>query len=152
MQSQRPTSAIVIETFRDDKSSLTRGISCVQLTNGHGEPHEKICSCHLCLILHRARRRLQKTSRSLHFGQQSQEDRSFWMGLRHIWRPFRSFEVIQAPCRHFSGCQSRSSGHSRWSKIKHDKGKIDATKSRVRTHLSHDIIMASRREIALGQQ
>jgi hypothetical protein len=37
------------------------------------------------------------------------------------------------------------SGHNRWSKIKHDKGKEDAIKSRARTILSEELIMASKR-------
>ncbi|ETI23681.1 hypothetical protein G647_05484 [Cladophialophora carrionii CBS 160.54] len=66
------------------------------------------------------------------------------MGARHIWRLNRYFRSVQAPCRHWSSCQDRPSGHSKWAKIKHDKGKNDIAKSKARTHLSADIIMASR--------
>ncbi|KIW76145.1 hypothetical protein Z517_10890 [Fonsecaea pedrosoi CBS 271.37] len=66
------------------------------------------------------------------------------MGVRQLWRPCLSLESFQAPCRHWSSCQLRLSGHSKWAKIKHDKGKADVAKSRVRTHLSADIIMASK--------
>ncbi|KIW97405.1 uncharacterized protein Z519_02797 [Cladophialophora bantiana CBS 173.52] len=69
---------------------------------------------------------------------------SFCMGARQLWRSRLSFESFRTPCRHWSSCQSRPSGHSKWAKIKHDKGKADAAKSRVRTHLSADIIMASK--------
>ena len=73
------------------------------------------------------------------------------MGARHIWRHLRSFERFQAPCRHWSSFQYRLSGHSKWAKIKHDKGKNDMAKSRARTQLSSDIIMASRREDSLSR-
>lgn len=49
-------------------------------------------------------------------------------------------------------CQSRSfatttsifSGHSRWSKIKHDKGKADAAKNRQRSQFAQEIASASK--------
>lgn len=47
--------------------------------------------------------------------------------------------------RHFSTTPIASSGHNRWSKIKHDKAKTDARTSKLRTQLSSDIIIASRR-------
>ncbi|KAF7502104.1 hypothetical protein GJ744_007209 [Endocarpon pusillum] len=37
-----------------------------------------------------------------------------------------------------------SSGHNRWSKIKHDKGKNDAAKSKARSLLARDVILASK--------
>ncbi|KIW51790.1 hypothetical protein PV05_10475 [Exophiala xenobiotica] len=46
--------------------------------------------------------------------------------------------------RHFSTTPIASSGHNRWSKIKHDKAKTDARTSKLRTQLSSDIIIASR--------
>ena len=38
------------------------------------------------------------------------------------------------------------SGHSRWSKIKHDKGKEDAVKSKQRAILVHELKNASKRK------
>ncbi|MCJ1312017.1 hypothetical protein MMC25_005691 [Agyrium rufum] len=44
----------------------------------------------------------------------------------------------------FSTSTKTLSGHSRWSKIKHDKGKEDASKTRVRTTLAKELMTASR--------
>ena len=41
------------------------------------------------------------------------------------------------------------SGHNRWSKIKHDKGKEDAAKAKVRTALSKEIAVASKGMVTL---
>lgn len=46
--------------------------------------------------------------------------------------------------RKFSTSTATPSGHSRWSTIKHDKGKNDALKNKQRTLLSHAIANASR--------
>ncbi len=70
---------------------------------------------------------------------------SFCMGAHHIWRLRLSVESCRAPCRHWSSSSLLPSGHSRWSKIKHDKGKVDRAKSKARSQLSADIIMASKR-------
>ncbi|KAK5941865.1 hypothetical protein PMZ80_005816 [Knufia obscura] len=49
-----------------------------------------------------------------------------------------------APCRSFSSATCLWSGHNRWSKIKHDKGKNDAAKSKERTTLTLNVIRLSR--------
>jgi transcriptional/translational regulatory protein YebC/TACO1 len=48
------------------------------------------------------------------------------------------------PTRSLSCSAITRSGHNRWSKIKHDKGKEDAIKSKARGFLSEDVTMASR--------
>lgn len=65
--------------------------------------------------------------------------------------PSRGLQGVLWPlvCR---GCQKRtftmvpslSSGHNRWSKIKHDKAKADSSKSRGRSRFSQEIASASR--------
>lgn len=47
-------------------------------------------------------------------------------------------------CRSFSSRTCLNSGHNRWSKIKHDKGKNDAAKSKERTSLTLAVIRASK--------
>ncbi|PBP22812.1 hypothetical protein BUE80_DR006347 [Diplocarpon rosae] len=44
----------------------------------------------------------------------------------------------------FSTSSSAQSGHNRWSKIKHDKGAVDAKKNVLRSALSREIILASK--------
>lgn len=62
---------------------------------------------------------------------------------------------LTALVRHRAGltlCQTRAiststslqSGHSRWSKIKHDKAKVDAGKNRQRSIFAHELATASR--------
>jgi len=46
--------------------------------------------------------------------------------------------------RSFATCPVLESGHNRWSKIKHDKGKEDALKSKARSLLSQEIYSASK--------
>ncbi|KAK7936616.1 transcriptional regulatory protein [Apiospora aurea] len=46
--------------------------------------------------------------------------------------------------RPFSTTPARLSGHNKWSKIKHDKGRLDAKKSAQRGLLSKDIALATR--------
>ena len=49
-------------------------------------------------------------------------------------------------CHSFSTLSSPLlSGHSRWSKIKHDKAKVDSTKNKARSTLSREITLASKR-------
>ncbi|KAI9754963.1 MAG: hypothetical protein M1815_005277 [Lichina confinis] len=47
-------------------------------------------------------------------------------------------------CRHLSDTTRLSSGHNRWSKIKHDKGKNDAQKNSQRSLLSKEIAYAAK--------
>src|SRR5271170_4516335 len=74
------------------------------------------------------------------------------MGLA---RPCRSCYYLQQPvsrrcprwslrARSFATCPVLGSGHNRWSKIKHDKGKEDALKSKARSLLSQEIYNASK--------
>ncbi|KAF2878529.1 transcriptional regulator-domain-containing protein [Massariosphaeria phaeospora] len=58
-------------------------------------------------------------------------------------RPIRCFQHHQVEqARSFSSCPAVNSGHSRWSTIKHDKGKADATKSKQRAQMTKDITNA----------
>ncbi|EXJ83706.1 hypothetical protein A1O1_07330 [Capronia coronata CBS 617.96] len=66
------------------------------------------------------------------------------MGVRQLHRAGISLWSYQAPARLWSSSALRLSGHNRWSKIKHDKGKADAAKSKAKTMLSHEVITASR--------
>ncbi|KIX09135.1 uncharacterized protein Z518_00213 [Rhinocladiella mackenziei CBS 650.93] len=66
------------------------------------------------------------------------------MSARHLGRPCLSFRRYQAPCRHWSSSSRRRAGHSRWTKIRHDKGNNDKVKAKARTQLSHDIIIATK--------
>jgi len=72
--------------------------------------------------------------------------------------PFEHFVRIAAlsrlrlsRCRQFSSLTRLESGHNRWSKIKHDKGKNDAAKSKERTVLALAVIRASKGTIALDR-
>jgi hypothetical protein len=49
-----------------------------------------------------------------------------------------------AAVRPFSSTSATPSGHSRWSKIKHDKGKADARRGSAYSKLSQEITYASR--------
>lgn len=66
------------------------------------------------------------------------------MGARGLLRIKPSSWVNETSFRCFCSFPARNSGHSRWSKIKHDKGKEDILKSRARTLLSQDISLASK--------
>ena len=48
-------------------------------------------------------------------------------------------------CRQFSRSGPLSSGHNRWSTIKHDKGKNDMFKNKQHSILSQELMQASRR-------
>ncbi|KAH6715151.1 transcriptional regulator TACO1-like protein [Leptodontidium sp. 2 PMI_412] len=61
-------------------------------------------------------------------------------GLRPI---FRQKDFICSKCL-FSTTSSIQSGHSRWSKIKHDKGAVDAKKNVQRSNFSREIALASK--------
>jgi len=61
--------------------------------------------------------------------------------LRPLLRqPPSSFQSHRA----FSACTVQLSGHNRWSKIKHDKGKADAYKNRQRSVFAQEIATASK--------
>ncbi|KAI9718906.1 MAG: hypothetical protein M1812_003790 [Candelaria pacifica] len=61
-----------------------------------------------------------------------------------LGRPF-VFSNYQCPrCRAFTTRSSVWSGHSRWSTIKHDKGKNDAAKTKQRNVLSQELMQASK--------
>ncbi|KJX96105.1 duf28 domain-containing protein [Zymoseptoria brevis] len=50
----------------------------------------------------------------------------------------------RSPSLSFATTASLRSGHSRWSKIKHDKAKVDASKNRQRSIFAHEIATASK--------
>lgn len=58
-------------------------------------------------------------------------------------RPYPA-ATATAAIRPFSSTSSTASGHSRWSKIKHDKGKADARRGASYSKLSQEITYASR--------
>jgi YebC/PmpR family DNA-binding regulatory protein len=61
--------------------------------------------------------------------------------------PSRGFRIVHRHCRDyrlFTTNHSNKSGHNRWSKIKHDKGKKDAAKHRERSVFSQEIYTASK--------
>ena len=74
------------------------------------------------------------------------------MGLARLWRPCCYLQQpVSRKCprwtlrtRSFATCPVLESGHNRWSKIKHDKGKEDALKSKARSILSQEIYNASK--------
>ncbi|KAF7935320.1 uncharacterized protein EAE97_008227 [Botrytis byssoidea] len=57
-------------------------------------------------------------------------------------RPFLRSDYICSKCLQFSTTSAISSGHNRWSKIKHDKGAVDAKKTKARSIIAHDIALA----------
>ena len=67
-----------------------------------------------------------------------------WRATGHILADLTSPNLQHLPSRGFQTSAPRRSGHNRWSKIKHDKGKEDSLKSKARTLLSRDIYNASR--------
>lgn len=56
----------------------------------------------------------------------------------------RSLSRSSPTCRAFSTTTTNLSGHNRWSKIKHDKGKADAHKNRQRSIFAQEIATASK--------
>ena len=84
--------------------------------------------------------------------QTEQGANSYRMGIRRLRRA--SFCLKQSipqqcpswalPARGFATNIILGSGHNRWSKIKHDKGKEDALKSKARSLLSQEIYNASK--------
>ena len=61
--------------------------------------------------------------------------------LRSFARPSTTTPTT---CRAFSATTIPLSGHNRWSKIKHDKGKADALKNRQRSIFAQEIATASK--------
>ena len=54
-------------------------------------------------------------------------------------------ELICSRCLPFSTIAAAQSGHSRWSKIKHDKGAVDAKKNVQRSVYAREIALCSKR-------
>ena len=54
-------------------------------------------------------------------------------------------DFVCSRCLLFSTSSLLQSGHSRWSKIKHDKGAVDAKKNAKRTAFAHELTLASKR-------
>ncbi|ESZ97196.1 hypothetical protein SBOR_2452 [Sclerotinia borealis F-4128] len=57
-------------------------------------------------------------------------------------KPFLRTDYICSRCLQFSTTSVVSSGHNRWSKIKHAKGAVDAKKTTARSIIAHDISLA----------
>lgn len=82
---------------------------------------------------------------------------SLRMGSGRLWRVSFCLQwsitrqcLSRAPLgRSFATRFALGSGHNRWSKIKHDKGKKDALKSKARSLLSQDIYNASKCQLLL---
>ena len=68
---------------------------------------------------------------------------AFSRGVRSFISRLPQEKLICSRCL-FSTTATLQSGHSRWSKIKHDKGKADANKGSQRTSLSREIALASK--------
>jgi hypothetical protein len=68
---------------------------------------------------------------------------AFSRGLRFLIIRSAREESICSRCL-FSTTAKVQSGHSRWSKIKHDRGKADVSKGSQRSMLSKDIAFASK--------
>ncbi|MCJ1296822.1 hypothetical protein MMC34_008390 [Xylographa carneopallida] len=62
------------------------------------------------------------------------------IGLRRSY----SYCYAQASLRRISTSASLLSGHNRWSKIKHDKAKVDGAKTRQRSNIAKDLTSASK--------
>ena len=67
------------------------------------------------------------------------------MGLARLRTPRVAAHCRNSTCsRLFGASPAWNSGHNRWSKIKHDKGKADALKSKDRSALSKELYIASK--------
>ncbi|CAK1361768.1 putative transcriptional regulatory protein [Cercospora beticola] len=66
-------------------------------------------------------------------------------GLVHILHR-RAPSSLRSPCyvRSFTASSLQSSGHNRWSKIQHDKAKVDARKNKQRSIFAAEIALASK--------
>ncbi|CAF9912870.1 MAG: hypothetical protein GOMPHAMPRED_007795 [Gomphillus americanus] len=65
------------------------------------------------------------------------------MSLKHL-HPVHRLVRFHGAARYFSISTALNSGHSRWSKIKHDKGKADARKGDVRADVARQIARSSK--------
>jgi len=63
---------------------------------------------------------------------------------RAISRPVLNYVCATCRTRTFTSTATLRSGHNRWSKIKHDKGKADAAKNRQRSIFAQEIATASK--------
>ena len=79
----------------------------------------------MCIILNRHSIRMAASSRAL-----------------KLFSP--SVELICSRCMPFSTTSAAQSGHSRWSKIKHDKGAVDAKKNVQRSVYAREIALCSK--------
>jgi hypothetical protein len=59
-------------------------------------------------------------------------------------------EYMCSRCFQFSTTSAAQSGHNRWSKIKHDKGAVDAKKNVQRSEFSKSIAFASKSELSFN--
>ncbi|QSZ37841.1 hypothetical protein DSL72_008941 [Monilinia vaccinii-corymbosi] len=64
------------------------------------------------------------------------------LSFSRLGRPLLRTDYICSKCIQFSTTSVISSGHNRWSKIKHDKGAVDAKKTKARSIIAHDIALA----------
>jgi hypothetical protein len=71
---------------------------------------------------------------------------AFSRGLR-AFVPKQDYVCLQ--CLQFSTTLAAQSGHNRWSKIKHDKGAVDAKKNVQRSEFSRLIAFASKSQTSL---
>jgi hypothetical protein len=78
------------------------------------------------------------------------------MGIHAVRRPivngYLSSPWRKYPRRGISCAAVLASGHNRWSKIRHDKGNNDAAKSKARSILSADVILASKRQYTISSR
>jgi hypothetical protein len=58
--------------------------------------------------------------------------------------PIQTSSYICARCAGLSTSGALASGHNRWSKIKHEKGAVDAKKNKQRSIFAHEIATASK--------
>jgi len=69
---------------------------------------------------------------------------AFSRGYAHLIR--RSPQSVCLQCRRsLSVTPFRSSGHNKWSKIKHEKGAADLKKTAVNTQFANDIALYTKR-------
>jgi len=67
-----------------------------------------------------------------------------WLLVRRRALQSLDYGLKPLPIRAFSCAPALSSGHNRWSKIKHDKGKADSAKNKQRSALAKEISQASK--------
>ena len=64
---------------------------------------------------------------------------------RQVFRLVRGSPTSKNAIQTFATSSTVFSGHNRWSKIKHDKGKVDGAKTKQRSALSKELTIASKR-------